>query len=444
MATPNTPMQGPMTRTPVSTHTLERLDVPGQGGTWWATNKLRDAAGRREEFRRLAANENHHNPDTVAKMRDLVDLGLWDDFGKEEKQAPGRGLLAPLGQMMASVLGRRPVVDGAAKTPQGEAAKMFSGLDWGEVAGDCDINTPVHETPVHVLHLLIEAGLDPDGPACQGPGNPYQFRLMTHMASQDHHEQTLLLFKAGANPRAQEWNDTTVAHMLALNGRQEDIDTLRQMIALGLDINDPGEPPRAMRSGTVLPPACMAVSAGNIEMLRAIVEMGADLGWGEETAFHVAAKSSRAGFKRRSREVMDALLELGAKIDEPGKAGLTPLWWCVPDHPEKAWWLIEHGARLEIDVDGPGRVRMRGLLERLVEKKASVEQWGEIVDEIERRQPDCWQRECCADFGNAHMTVAQFAMEQGGGWAARVSARIMEDQVEQAIDNPIAARGPRL
>ena len=74
-----------------SGHTLERLDVPGRGGIWRLAYKLAGPATRRRAIYGLLAGEKVNSRGSIAKMRTLIDLGLWDDFGDGYRQPNGLG-----------------------------------------------------------------------------------------------------------------------------------------------------------------------------------------------------------------------------------------------------------------------------------------------------------------------------------------------------------------
>lgn len=76
-------------------------------------------------------------------------------------------------------------------------------------------------------------------------------------------------------------------------------------------------------TGTGQPPLCVAVSNGNIEIIRILLEAGADVDAhtrdGGETALHLAAKNGRS-------DIVDLIVAAGPKLDEKTtETGDTPL-----------------------------------------------------------------------------------------------------------------------
>lgn len=404
-------------------HGLARLGVPGKGGLWKFRQVLSGPDARRAEFRRLIANQNHDKPDTLPKLRTLVDLGLWSDF-IDTSTLPGTpppGLATVIARDVLDVFGSLSLSD-TLRLPEQVARNMFSSLDWYKAR-------PV---PVEILHLLIEAGLDPD----TFIESPSDHHLLAHLACRGDGEQALLVLKAGAGPYRQKWPHNTAAHVLVNRATPEDMQLLSKMIKAGLDINEPGEQFDPYRSlsrnsadGFSIPPIGMAIIKNNMPLVQSLMDKGANLDWPGHTAFHTVANSQEDRPPREVYQIMDSLLALGAKFDEPSLAGQTPLWKSIPKLPVKAKWLVEHGARIDIKVStGQFNPLNKTLFEHLIESVDNLGPWIYLIDAIEAAHPDCWTW-VSSNPGPGIGTVLDMAHARGGEWASRASAHTLGEQV---------------
>lgn len=417
---------------------LERLDVPGKGGLWRISWKMAGAEKRRDEFRRLVANEHHHEPDTVAKLRTLVDLGLWNDFMDEaqldqlldDKREQGIG--RQLGEVARSLFADARLAM-AGKGPELLARVMFSSLDFKKAK-------PV---PMEVLHLAIEAGLDPD----MDVESPQEDRLLAHFARRGDKQRALLVLRAGANPREQALPMNTAAHILVERGSADDLALLGEMIKMGVDINDPGMVKDSKLQDAKLPPVVLAIGKFDVELFHKLIDMGATTNWQGHTAFHVVAGSRSKIAVEKALEMMRTLAAAGAEIDQANRRGETPLWKAIPQCADRALWLIKHGARTDIrvniDDENNDEKNMQSVLERVVVACTHNEKWDKVVDAIEKRNPGCW--DCPTSWASGgHATVSDLAIKNGGPWGARASARLLGKQVKRQDDPQATVRKPRL
>ncbi len=93
--------------------------------------------------------------------------------------------------------------------------------------------------------------------------------------------------------------------------------------------------------GASQPPLFLAVSAGNEEMIRLLLESGAEIegtNFMQHTALCLAAKDGAGG-------AVELLLAKGADIEAKDKAKCTPLWWAAfQGHADVITTLLGHGA----------------------------------------------------------------------------------------------------
>lgn len=120
---------------------LPRLDTPARSGWWRFLHRAMDPADRRVAFQKLMIASGLDVSERMAKMRTLIDLGLWSDINPPPVTWPGRVLsfFAPLSL--------HKLVIGYEEKERSFLAHALPAL--------------LHEgVPPELLHLALESGID--------------------------------------------------------------------------------------------------------------------------------------------------------------------------------------------------------------------------------------------------------------------------------------------
>ena len=132
--------------------------------------------------------------------------------------------------------------------------------------------------------------------------------------------------------------------------KENDIAAMRKVIADGADVN--------LRGKNDMTAIGRAVSSGNVEMVRMLIEYGADVNVTEPpvmiTPLHWACRADSRLKKHYTEDVrtsiVSMLIDHGADVNAADKDGNTPLHEaCWLGYPETARLLLEHGADPEAE-----------------------------------------------------------------------------------------------
>ena len=216
---------------------------------------------------------------------------------------------------------------------------------------------------------LVEAGADVDLPLPDGT-SPLHLAVINA-----HYDVALQLLEHGADPEAAEpgW---TPLHQLVWTRRPNrhynnpaafptgtvtDLELVRALVAHGADVDarqtaEPRDGYRNMLNRSGATPFLLAAKAVDLEMMRLLLELGADPLLANEdgaTALLVAAgvgiwsSSESPGSAEEALEAVKLMVELGdsvATVDDNGDAALHGA--VMRGSPELVLYLLEHGAAL--------------------------------------------------------------------------------------------------
>jgi ankyrin repeat protein len=147
---------------------------------------------------------------------------------------------------------------------------------------------------------------------------------------------TFWLLARGARANAVDFDDMTPLHKAAVFNR---LACAEMLLSFGAQISPLGKKYGALR----LAPLHLAAEEGHVEMVKYLLEHGADPNTPSEgankiTPLHMAAAKGRA-------DVVEVLIAAGADIDAVDSAGKTPLAWAIEsDKAETADILRAAGA----------------------------------------------------------------------------------------------------
>ena len=175
----------------------------------------------------------------------------------------------------------------------------------------------VEQSDVEIVRLLLEAGADVNAPAGFG-GNTALHEAVENGDA----EMVKILVAAGANVEAEGFMRRTPLSLAAEEGATEIV-----QILLGpgpvADTSEDGEdkkPPSQSAIGSE--PLFTAIEKGDVEMVRLLVEAGADVnaaeGFGGNTPLHEAVEKGDA-------EMVKILVAAGADVEAEGFMSRTPL-----------------------------------------------------------------------------------------------------------------------
>jgi ankyrin repeat protein len=294
---------------------LPRLEVPSKGWLWRSWHRLKSHPKRRLAFARAIFNETVDDDERLARMRALVDIGLWGDHHETQR-------------------------------------KQFK-ADVNFMAFDVKLAMRQGLCIPEVLHLMFEAGINPNW----RENNNYDDSLLTLFARHCQKDLLKLALAAGANPRWRDSCGKTPLHiaMETLAGNSDrDVHAnvmpiAEHLLASGVDINDPGVA-RNKEKGS--PPIRTAIERWNVELTQWALDRGASLDVVDdytETPFHWAATVHKGWGEWDCAPFMALLLANGAKPDEPNRRGETPVWSALKwGNADMAEWLVDHGADIHV------------------------------------------------------------------------------------------------
>ena len=346
---------------------LPRLDVPAKGWAWRTWHRLKPLSERRLAFSRAMNNTNVDDDERLARMRTLIDIGLWGDhralhhrneFNHDRRSFGYDILIAAKGGMCLP----------------------------------------------EVVHLAMEAGVDPDW----RENNNYDDTLLTMFARRCQEESLKVVLEAGGNPSLRDSCGKTPLHILLerLAGNQ-DVDVknnvmpiAEHLLSVGVDINDQGDSRNKEKSS---PPIRAAIEKWDQALVQWSIDQGASLDVVDdyqETPFHWAATVNKGWNEWDCAPFMDFLLANGAKIDEPNPRGETPLWQALKWRNEDvAEWLVDHGANINVvphtfqDPQGYEKPGKKGapLLQILTEEVHFCEENISLAQKLVNGNPKAWE-----------------------------------------------------
>lgn len=408
-------MRHTMTSSPAPV--LARLEVPAKGGLWRFMQRLKGSASRRKTANHLLGlvADDASLPEVRARLRTLVDLGLWND-------QPSKGFR------------------------NSEARSLGWNLFNVAKAGAVDPG---------VLHLAFEAGVSPHWTE----NNRRDDGWSTIFARTGQVDCLLTALSAGTDPHFCDTCNETALHLLVKRAVSQEIEHKRARSATlsaiaGLlegfcDINHSGQREHHYNGGG--PPLQVAVEAMDVDMVRWMLERGArvDLadGYGDFPAHWAATAQGFSVDPARCCEILDALATAGAALDTPNPRGETPLWQAFAWRTwTQAQWFIDHGSNLTTrphtfrDPQGYEKAGIAGptLLTLLVRQThPSDDRAQELATRLLQADPQAWQASL-PEGG----TLDQWLAQQDNDWQAIRERDALEQSVAPATG--VARRGPRL
>ena len=213
-------------------------------------------------------------------------------------------------EIMQILLGSGPDADTPADGEDKEAASTPS-------IGSEALYTAIEKGDVEMVRLLVEAGADVNASEGFGGDTPL------HEAVEQGNAQIVkILVAAGADVNAEGYFDRTPLSLAAAEGATE---IMQILLGSGPDADTPadGEDKEAASTPSIGSEALYtAIEKGDVEMVRLLVEGGADVnaaeGFGGNTPLHEAVKKGDV-------EMVKILVAAGANIEAKGYFDRTPL-----------------------------------------------------------------------------------------------------------------------
>lgn len=389
---------------------IERLDVPAKKGLWRVRQALSTPAARRLAFlETMSPRRLSDNVERLARLRTLVDLGLWSDVENVGKNAK-----------------KIEVASEKVAYFQKEVSSQVASF-W----------RPNDDQALPVLWLALEAGMDPNIKANFGY---IDTPLVTSTRGGDI-QQVELLLRAGANPN--QINDTNETPLVVCCEGMHDAPEPYQKIALlliehGADVNSAGEGPNKEKrnaAGDLLGfsyPLLVALRRGHTSVASWFLDHGADphVCSSKDNALHVCPSHSG-----KNSDMIRRLVEAGVDINQVGGSNCTPLMGAVIARDmDKALLLIESGARIDI---GRKQSDSHGKPGSCVSLPEALMTWNPLTSKslavfqrIQEAHPDFW----AWPASDGKSTVAE-AIASGISEFAKQWAPVLESaHLQQAID----------
>lgn len=375
---------------------LPRLDTPAKQGPWRWRQWFRSKAGRRQQFRWTMNNSDLSQEERVARLRTLIDLGLWGDHvtqaEEEAYHQPGKG---PLGELAYNL---RVLFEPSSSEWEAMSEKAMR-KEQNLLANGLFMGSHSRVRPTEFVHLAVEAGMD----LKWHENNNSDDNLLTLYARKGALEQVKLLLAAGVDPY---WRDSCneTPLILALRGMEGHnsshyLAMANAMVAAGVDINSSGPPRRFTHDGG--PPLKAALQKAPNAGVAWLIANGVDPNaqdddggglahWLADTNVDLAQEEKRFG--------------VALDFDAANDFGQTPLWLAIKaQNREVADQLIARGARLNVqpdkphrhdsyDQDGNGQSPKRGksLLQVLIETHDRDDWASDLARVIHQKHPECW------------------------------------------------------
>lgn len=183
---------------------------------------------------------------------------------------------------------------------------------------------------IEVVSVLLKAGIDKERPG-QRLATPLKIAVQTGRM-----DMVNLLLKAGASPTDRLGFDYSLRPM-ATAIDSANFEMLNRLCAAGADINETDETDDGALYHAVRTKAKLSV-------IKSLLMAGADPNCSSEKDVRKSPLGSAADMQ--NIEVMQLLIEAGAKINAKDKDGHTPLWLALAGRDKEAVdWLRAHGAK---------------------------------------------------------------------------------------------------
>lgn len=160
-----------------------------------------------------------------------------------------------------------------------------------------------------ICEILIEKGIPVDAP------NNYKATPLMLAAMHGNTDWVNLLIRHGADILAQNANQWTMLHYVALGGK--DLKMADELMKMGISVDAPTK--------TATTPLITASGKGNVEMMKLFIERGARLNAQENNRARHSHTPLHAAVTSKSAEAVKLLLAAGADISLKDKNKLTPL-----------------------------------------------------------------------------------------------------------------------
>jgi uncharacterized protein len=238
---------------------------------------------------------------------------------------------------------------------------------------------PPEPKDVTSVSALLATGASPDRRDARGRS------LLSRAASRGDVETVRLLLEKGANPNTPDADGTTVLTRALEENRFE---VVRLLVARGARVNE------ASQGGNMkgMPPLILAVMSGNLPIVEALIQAGADVKATDpalgDTALHWACSSGDVALAR-------LFLSRGIPVDSRNAMGGTPLMGAaMAGKVELVKLLLARGANVRArddrtrqeygralfvgDKQTAEKIRQSGRLDTLHEDGRSVLDWARI------------------------------------------------------------------
>jgi ankyrin repeat protein len=286
-----------------------------------------------------------------------------------------------------------------AKDRKGQTALMWAAADGHApvvealIAAGADFRTPLPSgfTPLHfaaregrigVVHVLLKAGADVQEPvrvkrpADRGPRDGTGALILA--VENGHFELAVELLKAGADPNDQRAGFGAL-HMLSWvrkpdrgdgetgvpppigSGKVNSLEFVKKMAAHGADVNLPlrqGVPGRGILSTRGATPFLAACSTADLDLMRALLEVGADQKLANAegstpllaaTGIGLGAPEEAPGGEPEVLEAVELLLKLGADVNAVDDNGETAMHGAAyRNHPKVVQLLAAKGIKIDV------------------------------------------------------------------------------------------------
>lgn len=384
---------------------IHRLDIPGMPWKWRTSMRLAGPAYRRDEFMGLVRHYWLGEADTLAKMRSLLDLGIWQDV--DRCQVHGDSGLSSGFPRLSHALFLTPRSPPAPKDilPKAKGAlKELTEIMFQHISSG--------QSDLILLHLLFEAGVCIDA----YDNDNRQNTPLTWAISQGNQETIDFLLDLGADPDLVTGRgDISPLCLIARYPVHPDWPfdkhaAIESMMARGVDINSPGHTkeggaPRYPRYAVEAP-----CDHGNLDFLKWMIQKGADIKIPPDIVLSTVRGTNK---DLGAKEIVEYLIESGATFDphiNPGTLTRAIEYRCL----DIALYLLRISRER-----GQSKIAAQDILSALVRNTVLGDPVvKEFLDEVEIDYPDMWST-CLPDgtpLIESLLEVCQNNGEHGDEW----------------------------
>lgn len=376
---------------------LPRLDIPAKGGFWRFWQRLKSKEDRRRELQRTMLLEHLDEDERLARMRTLVDLGLWGDHYSDEdlKQRSQWRIPSTLTEAVAEIF------------------SLFEDTSW--IYRDRrKFNEEQRSLGSHILfalnnrrcspglvHLAIEAGVSPNW----REQNNYDDSLLTMFARKHKPEHFAVVLKAGADPSKRDSCRSTALHILIERMSHDEIgreamEMADALIAAGVDPDSTGRPRKMeIKHPHGRYPLQVAMESNCTVAVDWLLAHGASANIQAENGENAAHWALDGSSSESVINMLQKIKELGVNLDQADERGMTPFWNALLcGHLGAALWLAEQGARLDVAVqrnsdneNNSKRGHGKYALELLIDHFSVNDESIALQEKIQSQHLDCWQ-----------------------------------------------------